>query len=138
VEEHRMRIAGRRVSVGAALAAPARRVSLASAAPLALVLLFSLSSLGGCAGFSASVDQEFDDYEEADPLGHSPDAMADVLGEPDEWRNEGEGSHIKVIMIWNCLDGKRREAVWRRKDGGDAGRDYWSLLKDETSDGDCD
>jgi hypothetical protein len=90
----------------------------------------------GCANTNVRLNPGFDTMEE-DAEYHdamSPDAFVDRLGEPDEWRNEGEGDRLQMIAVWNCLDGKRREITWRIAHDDHGGRQYWQLENDKRSD----
>jgi hypothetical protein len=95
-----------------------------------------LALLWGCSSTHVHLDPGFGDKEQ-DTEYHdtlSPDAFVDRLGEPDEWRNEGEGDGLKMIALWNCLDGHRREITWRIAHDDHGGRQYWRLESDERSD----
>ena len=101
---------------------------------LALVLC-----LAGCyARSNIGVNRGFDEYDEEMEYEStmSPDAFADRLGEPDEWRNEGEGANLRMTAIWKCLKGERREVTWRMGQS-DRGRQGWQVISDTRGEGDC-
>ncbi|MBZ0267041.1 hypothetical protein K8I85_02695 [bacterium] len=97
-------------------------------APVALVW--------GCTNANVRLNPGFDDRED-DAAYHdtmSPDAFVDRLGEPDEWRNEGEGDDLRMVAIWNCLDDHRREITWRIAHDDHGGRQYWRVENDRRTD----
>lgn len=100
-----------------------------------IVLIAPLLVPGACTNANVRLSPGFDDMEKdheyQDTM--SPDALVDRLGEPDEWRNEGEGDRLKMIAVWNCLDGKRREITWRINHDDHGGRQYWQLENDQRS-----
>jgi len=110
-------------------------------APVLPPMLVALALLLGpaCGPPNIGVNRNVDDVDGAvdfaDPS--SPDAFVDRFGEPDEWKNEGEGDRLRMTAIWHCLDGRRREVTWRIRDNT-ARQGRWQLVDDRRSDGDCD
>ncbi len=90
----------------------------------------------GCSSSSVSLNREFDDpaEEEAAWDAQSPEAFADRLGEPDEWKNEGEGDDLRMTAVWKCVDGHRREIVWRQQDSA-KGLRHWVVVSDTSREG---
>lgn len=93
----------------------------------------------GCGSTNISLDRDYGTPAEAavEYDAQSPDAFTERLGDPDEWRNEGKGSDLRMIAVWKCRDGKDREVVWRQADAG-KGVGRWVVVSDTTRDGDCD
>ena len=59
--------------------------------------------LTGCTGTNVSVNRGFDEVDDAQEYYDtmSPEAFVDRLGEPDEWRNQGEGDRLEMTAIWS-------------------------------------
>jgi hypothetical protein len=110
---------------------PARRL-----APL--LLLAALAVAAGCGSTKVGMERRSDEYEGPTQYQDtmSPDAFVDRLGEPDEWKSEGEGDQLRMIAIWNCLKGERREVTWRIG-GGEAPHPGWTLISDKRTEGKC-
>jgi len=86
---------------------------------------------------SHELDEQFDeDVSDAIYESNTPSAYADRWGEPDEWRDEKVDSVLQSTMVWYCVEGERREMVWRLFDETD-GRRRWVVVSEETSEGDC-
>ena len=109
-----------------------RRVSYSALVPPLFLALAWLALLAGCRQPNVRINEGFSDREmETEYFGAmSPDAFVDRLGEPDEWRNEGEGDNLRMVAVWNCLDGERREVTWRIAHSDETGRQYWRLDDD--------
>ncbi|GJM44958.1 MAG: hypothetical protein DHS20C21_18000 [Gemmatimonadota bacterium] len=69
----------------------------------------------GCGSTNVGLNRSFSEYGDAleydDAM--SPESFVDRLGEPDEWKNEGEGDRLRMTAIWYCLDNEYREIQWR-------------------------
>ncbi len=102
-------------------------VAAALTAALAAVLLPAI----GCGSANVGMNRGFDDYDDAAEYDDtmSPDAFADRLGEPDEWRNEGDGDALRMTAIWYCLDDEYREIQWRIQQR-DRGPQTWVVIED--------
>ncbi|HMB69942.1 MAG TPA: hypothetical protein VKU85_11555 [bacterium] len=99
--------------------------------PIAALLVGSLLLAGGCGHTNVNINREFDNHGDAEEYDDtmSPESFVDRLGEPDVWRNEGEGDKLRMTAIWYCLDDEYREVRWRihqRNHGGQS----WVVTED--------
>ena len=105
---------------------------------VALALLSALV-VTGCIGSNVRVNRDWDDPTDAaaNLEAQSPEGFVDRLGDPDEWRNEGKGDDVRMTAVWKCVDGQRREVVWRQQVGG-TGASHWVVVSDTVHDNpDC-
>ncbi len=107
--------------------------------PVPAVALVLAVFASGCASTNLRLNPDYDDPYDASVQydAQSPDGFVERLGDPDEWRNEGEGSDLRMIAVWRCLDGKDREVVWRQQESG-RGVGRWIVVSDTTREADCD
>jgi hypothetical protein len=102
---------------------------LRTLAPLLILLVFS-----GC---GSSFRVQTADYDEVQQAELGPDAFVKRYGEADVWKQEKVGGDLQITAIWRCVNGEYREMVWRTQQR-EAGRQYWHLVRDVTSQGECD
>lgn len=104
---------------------------LLSAAVFAAALL-------GCSSTSVRLERDYDDAGEAElnDDAQSPEAFVDRLGEPAEWKKEGEGENTRQTAIWKCIDGQDRTITWRLQESQKGVR-RWVVVSDTSRKGDC-
>jgi hypothetical protein len=98
--------------------------SIAAAAVVAALFLSGCSVLRNV---HAEADRSALPDEELVPSG--PERLVELLGEPDEWRNEKEGDHLFMTAVWDCVEGEHREVTWQSR-LRDSGRQYWAVVSD--------
>jgi hypothetical protein len=96
-------------------------------------------ALAGCSSTSIRAEREFDDPADEAALweAESPEGFVERLGDPDEWRNEGEGDDLRMTAVWKCLEGRGREVAWRLQESG-KGLRRWVVVSDTSREGECD
>jgi hypothetical protein len=102
------------------------------------VTLVLVAALLGCSSTNVRLNRGWDEPGEEEEAweAQSPDAFVDRLGEPDEWRNEGEDDDLRMTAVWKCLDGKDREVTWRHQDS-DRGVRRWVVVSDTLKEAEC-
>lgn len=88
-------------------------------------------------GCGSSLRVQTADYDEVQQAELGPDAFVERYGEADVWKQQKVGGDLEITAIWHCVKGEYREMVWRTQQG-EAGRQYWHLVKDVTRKGECD
>jgi hypothetical protein len=75
---------------------------------LLLVVAAAAASLLGCASTSVRLNEQSEDSLQADlnDDAQTPEAFVDRLGEPAEWKTEGEGENAHQTAIWKCIGGQ--------------------------------
>lgn len=103
-----------------------------------LAATVSAVALAGCSSTSVGLNRSYEDFGDQDlnDEAQSPDAFVDRLGEPDEWKKEGEGSNARQTAIWKCVDGQDRTITWRLQES-QKGVSRWVLVSDTSRKGDC-
>jgi len=97
------------------------------------VVLAGLVLLAGC-GALRHVNYEANRARDEDEmLATGPDALRDLLGEPDEWTQEDVKGQLQITAVWYCVDKRYREVVWRSRIA-EGGRQYWAVVSDVTED----
>lgn len=101
-----------------------RRLAL----PATLAVLLVVIGCGALRSVSYDAHREQDEHE---LLATGPDALRDLLGEPDEWSQEEVKDQLQITATWYCADGEYRQVVWRSRIR-DRGRQYWTVVSDLT------
>ena len=105
---------------------------------LLLVVAAAAASLLGCSSTSVHLNQDYEDSLEADlnDDAQTPEAFVDRLGEPAEWKTEGEGEHARQTALWKCIDGQDRTVTWQMQESQKGVR-HWVVISDTSRKGDC-
>jgi hypothetical protein len=114
-----------------------RSTLLASRAGAALLASLAAALLG-CSSTSVRLNRDYEDPADAalNDEAQSPEAFVDRLGEPDEWKNEGEGDDLRQTAVWKCRDGQDRTITWRLQESQKGVR-RWVVVSDTSRKGDC-